>query len=168
MKKKTVDNSKKTCIIQRHKVYVIHKRKHCTCRRPTLVLPLQTRAFQCYCTIVSVPQPWRGGGLFMVLGQWVKIYVHGSVHLESVSIIVQRDATVCTFIIFLQTTLHVSDDTLILHQEHTQNCNYNIWHWSNRTCYHPLTRRSRKCSCDSSALAEESQLHLRLLRVSGW
>ena len=23
------------------------------------------------------------------------------------------------------------------------NCNYNIWHWSNRTCYRPLTRRSR-------------------------
>ena len=37
-----------------------------------------------------------------------------------VSIIVQRDATVYSFIIFLQTALHVSDDTLIHHQEHTQ------------------------------------------------
>ena len=41
-------------------------------------------------------------------------------HLESVSIIVQQDATVHSFIIFLQTALHVSDDTLIHHQEHTQ------------------------------------------------
>jgi len=48
------------------------------------------------------------------------------------SIIVQRDATIYSFIIFLQAALHVSDDTLIHHQEHTQNCNYNIWHWSNR------------------------------------
>ena len=38
----------------------------------------------------------------------------------AVSIIVQRDATIYTFIIFLQTPLHVSDDTLIHHQEHTQ------------------------------------------------
>jgi len=43
---------------------------------------------------------------------------------------VQRDATIYSFIIFLQTALHVSSDTLIHHQEHTQNCNYNIWHWS--------------------------------------
>ena len=38
-----------------------------------------------------------------------------------VSIIVQRDATIYSFIIFLQTVLHVSDDTLIHHQEHTQS-----------------------------------------------
>ena len=36
------------------------------------------------------------------------------------SIIVQRDATIYSFIIFLQTALHVSDDTLIHHQKHTQ------------------------------------------------
>ena len=41
-------------------------------------------------------------------------------HRESVSIIVQQDATINSFIIFLQTALHVSDDTLIHHQEHTQ------------------------------------------------
>ena len=33
------------------------------------------------------------------------------------SIIVQRDATIYSFIIFLQTALHVSYDTLIHHQE---------------------------------------------------
>ena len=36
------------------------------------------------------------------------------------SIIVQQDSTIYSFIIFLQTALHVSDDTLIHHQEHTQ------------------------------------------------
>ena len=36
------------------------------------------------------------------------------------SIIVQQDATIYSFIIFVQTVLHVLDDTLINHQEHTQ------------------------------------------------
>jgi shikimate kinase len=36
------------------------------------------------------------------------------------SIIVQQDATIYSFIIFLQTALHVSDTTLIHQQEHTQ------------------------------------------------
>jgi len=42
------------------------------------------------------------------------------VHRESMSKIVQRDATIYSFIIFLQTALHVSGDTLIHHQEHIQ------------------------------------------------
>ena len=41
-------------------------------------------------------------------------------HRESVSIIVQQDAAIYSFIIFLQTALHVSDDTLIHHKEHIQ------------------------------------------------
>ena len=36
------------------------------------------------------------------------------------SIIVRRNATIYSFVIFLQTALHVSDDTLIHHQEHIQ------------------------------------------------
>jgi len=36
------------------------------------------------------------------------------------SIIFQQDATIYSFIIFLQTALRVSDDTLIHHQEHIQ------------------------------------------------
>ena len=36
------------------------------------------------------------------------------------SITVQQDATIYSFIIFLQTALHVSDDIFIHHQEHTQ------------------------------------------------
>ena len=41
-------------------------------------------------------------------------------HREWMSIIVQQDATKYSFIIFLQTALYVSDDTLIHHHEHTQ------------------------------------------------
>ena len=48
------------------------------------------------------------------------LYVHGSLHRESVSITVQQDATIYSFITFLQTALHVSDDILTHHQEHTQ------------------------------------------------
>ena len=40
--------------------------------------------------------------------------------LNSVSIFAQQDVTIYSFIIFLQTALHVSDDTLIHHQEHIQ------------------------------------------------
>ena len=36
------------------------------------------------------------------------------------SIIVEQDATTYSFIIFLQTALHVSGDTLTHHREHTQ------------------------------------------------
>ena len=45
-----------------------------------------------------------------------QIYARQDVTL---SIIVQQDATVYYFILFLQTALCVSDDTLIHHQEHT-------------------------------------------------
>ena len=50
------------------------------------------------------------------------LYVHGSVHHESMSIIVQQGATIYSFIIlvFLQTARHVSDGILIHHQEHIQ------------------------------------------------
>jgi len=66
------------------------------------------------------------------------------------SIIVQQDATIYSLIIFLQTALHVSNYTLIHHQEQTQNCNYNIWHCSNHVFYRPLTCRSRSDSSTSA------------------
>ena len=46
-----------------------------------------------------------------------KFYVYGSVHRESMSIIAQQNATICSFIIFMQTALHVSGDTFTNHQE---------------------------------------------------
>ena len=45
-------------------------------------------------------------------------YVNGSVHRES--IIVQQNATIYSFILFLQTALHVSGYNFTHHQEHTQ------------------------------------------------
>ena len=39
--------------------------------------------------------------------------------MTSMAIIVQQDATICSFTMFLQTALHVWDDTLVHHQEHT-------------------------------------------------
>jgi len=95
-----------------------------------------------------------------------QFYVRGSVHRESVSITVQRDATICSFIIFLQAALHVSDDTLIHHQEHTPNCNYNIWHWSNCVCYHPLTWRS--WNFDSSTSVDGSKHGLTSARCCNY
>jgi len=41
------------------------------------------------------------------------------VHRESMSIIVQQDATTNIFFIFLQTAVHVSGDNFTHHQEHT-------------------------------------------------
>ena len=67
-----------------------------------------------------------GTSVLTAQGTWSLFYVHGSVRCESLSIIVQRDAAIYSFIIFLQTALHVSGDALIHHQEHTQNSNYNI------------------------------------------
>jgi hypothetical protein len=45
------------------------------------------------------------------------LYVHGSMHRESVSIIVQQDATLYSFY-SLQTALHVSGDIFTHHKEH--------------------------------------------------
>jgi len=70
----------------------------------------------------------------------VELYVHGSVHCESVSIIV-RDATIYSFIKFLQTAQHVSDDTLIHYQEHPQNVITSGTHRTIFVCYGPLTWR---------------------------
>ena len=57
--------------------------------------------------------------LLYVTDEYLCVYVHGSVHHESMSITVQ-DAIMHSFIIFLQTALSVSDDTLIHRQEHIQ------------------------------------------------
>jgi len=48
---------------------------------------------------------------------WI-FYVHGSVQRESMSIIVQQDATMYSLLYFLQTALHVSGDTFTHLLEH--------------------------------------------------
>ena len=64
-------------------------------------------------------------------------------HHKSVSIIVQLDATVYSFIEF-----SAGSSTCFGWYPHPSsgahsNCNYNIWHWSNRICYCPLTWKSQ-------------------------
>jgi hypothetical protein len=73
-----------------------------------------------------------------------KFYVHGSVHRESVSIIVQQDATIYSLLHFckLLYMFRVVTPPII---RSTYNRNYSIWHWSNRLCYLPLWWRSWNC-----------------------
>ena len=59
-----------------------------------------------------------------------KFYVRGSVHRESMWIIVQRDATMYSLLYFckLLYMFRVVTPPII---RSTYNCNYSIWHWSN-------------------------------------
>ena len=65
-------------------------------------------------------------------------YVHGSVHRESMSIIVQQDAAITSLLYFckLLYKLRVATPPII---RSTYNCDYSILHWSNRLCYLPLS-----------------------------
>jgi hypothetical protein len=77
--------------------------------------------------------------------KWVIFfYVHGSVHRDSMSIIVQRDATIYNLLCFckLLYMFRVVTSPII---RSTYNCNYSIWHWSNRLCYLLLWWRSWNC-----------------------
>ena len=50
--------------------------------------------------------------------QGAEFYVHGSVHHESMSIIVQQDATIYSLLYFCKAALHVSGGTSTHHQKH--------------------------------------------------
>jgi hypothetical protein len=65
------------------------------------------------------------------------------VHGESLSVIVQRDATVYSFIIFSADSSACFAWYPRPSSEAHSNCNYNIRHWSNRICYRQLMWRSR-------------------------
>ena len=69
------------------------------------------------------------------------IYVHGSLHRESLSINVQQDATIYSLLYFcrLLCMFRVVIPSII---RSTYKCNYSIWHWSDRLCYLPLSRPS--------------------------
>ena len=71
----------------------------------------------------------------------LSFYVHGSAHRESMSIFVQQDATMYSLLYFykLLYMFRVVTPPII---RSTYNCNYSIWHWSNRHCYLPLAWRS--------------------------
>ena len=84
---------------------------------------------------------------------YISFYVHGSVHQEPMSIIVQQDATIYSIIIFLQIALCVSNDNLIHHQEHIQTVITTSG--TSRTVF--ATWRSRICSSDFSTSADGSK-----------
>ena len=69
---------------------------------------------------------------------WRLFYVHGSVHRESMSLIVQQDATIYSSLYFckLLYMFRVVPPPIIWR---TYNCNYTIWHWLNLYCYLPLS-----------------------------
>ena len=60
--------------------------------------------------------------------QFDEFNVHGTVRRESVSIIVQQDATIYSLLYFsnLLYMFRVVTPPII---ESTYNCNYSIWHW---------------------------------------
>ena len=64
-------------------------------------------------------------------------YVHGSVHRESMLIIVQQDATTYSLLYFCN-LLYMFRVVIPPIIRSKYNCNYSIWHWSNRLCYLPL------------------------------
>jgi hypothetical protein len=68
-------------------------------------------------------------------------YVHGSVHHESMSIIVQQDATIYSLLYFCKLLYMFRVGTSLIIRS-TYNCNYSIWHWLNPLCYLPLSWRS--------------------------
>ena len=47
------------------------------------------------------------------------------------------------------------------------NCNYNIWHWSNRICYRPLTWRSRNAVSSETCRAVCRNI-IKLYRVTSY
>jgi len=66
---------------------------------------------------------------FVYLQEKFRLYVPGSVHHESVSLIVQQDATIYSLLCFrkLLYMFWVVTPPII---RSTYNCNYSIWHWS--------------------------------------
>ena len=86
----------------------------------------------------------------------VQVFVHGSVHRESMSIIVQQDATIYSLLDFCKLLYMFRAVTPPIIRS-TYNCNYNIWHWSNRLCYLPLYRSCWNCSSNSCSIAAGSR-----------
>ena len=64
-------------------------------------------------------------------------YIHGSVHRESNTITVQRDATVFSLLHFCRQLYMFRVLTPIIRSSY--NCNYSFWHWS--------TGPTTNCSC---------------------
>jgi len=87
---------------------------------------------------------------------WTNFMCHGSVHRESMSIIVQQDATIYSLLYFCK-LLYMSRVVTPPIIRSTYNCNYSIWHWSNRLCYLPLSWSGWNCSSNRSTKAKCSR-----------
>ena len=72
-------------------------------------------------------RPWVGDTFLMTVND---INVYGPVHRESMPVIVQQDATMCSLLYFgkLLYMFRVVTPPIIRSK---YNCNYSIWHWSN-------------------------------------
>jgi len=61
-----------------------------------------------------------------------------AVHRESISIVGQQDATIYSLLYFCKLIYMFWVVTPPIFRS-TYNCNYSIWHWSNRLCYLALS-----------------------------
>jgi len=100
----------------------------------------------CQVSLLPLTPSWRTQGhlqftliIFYNKQGWSFFYVHGSMHHESMSIIVQRMRLYTVYYISVNCSLYmfwVVNPPII---RSTYNCNHSIWHWSNRLCYLPLS-----------------------------
>ena len=103
---------------------------------------------------------WVGSVTSIIVSSLTSVFFIASLRMavwvaetcRRLSIIVQQDATIYSFIIFLQTALHVSDDTFIHHQEHTQTVITTSG--TRRTVFATVRWRGVGTSSDSSTSAD--------------
>jgi len=79
-------------------------------------------------------------------------YVHWSVHRESMSIVVQQDATIYS-LLYSCKLLYMFRVVAPLIIRSTYNCNYSIGHWSNCLCYLPLKLKLEVSTLSTSTSA---------------
>ena len=76
----------------------------------------------------------NGGGIFQRTCLTFFCYVYGSVHRESMSIMVQQDATMYSLLYFCK-LIYMFRVVIPPIIRSIYKCNYSIWHWSNSLCY---------------------------------
>jgi hypothetical protein len=100
----------------------------------------------------------------IVASHWI---FYGCVHRESMSIIVQEDATVYSLLYFCK--LPYMFRVVIPHIiRGTYNCNYSIWHESNRLCYLPLWWRSWNCVAETVWPVPDAVITVICAPDDGW
>jgi hypothetical protein len=116
------------------------------CSFPGFIIPLPYYVVYISLSVLKIPlQIWH-----TVFSIWQTVYT---------PILANNCPTRCDYIQFYHISAHSS--TCFEWYPHPSsgahvNCNYSIWHWSNRIGYRPLSWRSRNCISDSSTPAEGS------------